>query len=404
MKKRFFIHKKGTIFIITIAMALVMSVIAVSVANMVMQDTHMIKKLRHNMQAQYLAEAGINHALAELADSFDLTVLPVSGTISTGSYNVTYSTSGARVLITSVGTVPLDVSTTSDDITKTVSMEVKNRYPTALNYIMSAGNDVNIRAGFLTLTDINGSLHGNNKVHLATALLLGFMDVSGTATYSTQEVELDTYFSWLRITGVNYGMGTHLTLTGAGWQDVPVTFPSFDYAYYKQKAIDGGDYYAGDTVFNAQNLSPASGLIYVDGIATFKGTCNLNGSIIANEINVESYSTGWFNITRGRLRQHVGGILPYDFIVANLGNIEVGNKDGWFYRAGDLEADAALIYAVNDIRTLGIGTIIDITGSIVAGGDINLWEFIAYITYTHQLPTVEFGTNQPLVEIVSWNR
>ncbi|MDD4202031.1 MAG: hypothetical protein PHQ52_01010 [Candidatus Omnitrophica bacterium] len=396
--------RTGTIFIVTMGMALIMSVIVMSVSNMVLQDTNIVKKLRYTMQAQYLAEAGINHALAELADIFDLTAFPITGTLSTGNYSVSYITSGGRILLTSTGTIPLDISTTADDVTRSVSVEIQSTFPTSLNYIMSSGNDVNIRAGFLTLTDINGNLHGNNKVHLGTGLLLGLMDVSGTATYSAQEVEIDTYISWIIINGTTYGIGTHLTKTGGSWQRDPVTLPNFDYSYYKQKAIDGGNYYNSDTVFEGQTLTPSSGLIYVDGIATFKGTCNLNGSLIANEIKVESYKSGFLSVTRGKLRQHVGGVLPYDFIVANLGNIQVGNQDGWIYRAGDLEADGALIYAVNDIRSLGIGTIIDVTGSLVAGGDINLWEFIAYITYTHELPTVVFGTNEPLVKIISWNR
>ena len=225
---------------------------------------------------------------------------------------------------------------------------------------------------------------------------------SGTATYSDDTVEIDTYIGTITIGGVTYGMGTHLDFDA--WQDIPVTFPEFDYGYYKQLAIDSGDYYVGDTEFSSATITPSNGIVYVDGTATFKGTCHLNGSIIAHSINVVSSKSGWFApLVKGKLLQHASGILPYDFIVSNLGDITVGNKDGFFYRSGDLGADAALIYSVNDIQALGAGTIIDITGAITAGGNIRIWDFFAYIIYTHEKPTVQFGPDVPLMKLVSWN-
>ena len=71
----------------------------------------------------------------------------------------------------------MDNALSADDISVTVKAEVVDNTPTSLNYIMSAGNDIKIRSGFLTLTDINGNVHGNNRVHLATGILFGFMDV-----------------------------------------------------------------------------------------------------------------------------------------------------------------------------------------------------------------------------------
>jgi hypothetical protein len=391
-------NNKGTIFIITMAMALVLSIIGVSSANMVFQDAHMIKRLKYNMQAQYLAEAGINHSLAEMAKIFDVSVFPVSGTLSTGSYNVTYTSSGGRILVSSTGTVPLDASTTADDVKKVVTAEIKSTYPTSLNYIMSAGNDLKIMAGSWTITNINGKMHANNKVELK-ALGIGIMDIAEPVTYTAENVELHVSGGWLRINGTTHTSSS--VNTGGAWQSEAVTFPNFDYAYYKQIAVDNSDYYSSDVIFDNATLAPGGGIIYVDGIVTFKGTCTLTGSIIADAIKIESYKTG-STVYTGTFIQRKSS-LAYDFVVAKLGNIEVGSKDKGKYRSGHLDIEAALVYAVNDIQSIGNGSIIDVTGSIVAGGNVNLWDHLTYIQYTHEQPTVEFGPDEETLKIVSWN-
>ena len=62
-------NSKGLIFITVIVIAALMIFIIVAASNMILQDTHMVKRLRYSTQAQYLAEAGISDAMSTLATS-----------------------------------------------------------------------------------------------------------------------------------------------------------------------------------------------------------------------------------------------------------------------------------------------------------------------------------------------
>jgi len=381
--------KKGIIFINTLIISALMVVIAVAATNMILQDSYMIRRLKNSQKAQYLAEAGINAALAGLADDFNLGIFPVSGTIGADTYNVTYAESGGRVLLTSTGTVTMG-SGTSDDIVRRVSAEIKDLTPSSMYYIMSSGTDLRIRAGFVTLTDINGKVHGNNSVWLRTGLLLGFMDISDTATYTTDTVYIDTYLGTITVDGVHFGIGTHTTRDG--WNAIAVTLPEFDYNYYRQLAIDSGDYYSGNRTFDGATLTPGNGIVYVEGKATIKGNTHVYGGLVAEEIEIATERWWIFVTKKGEFYQHESG--DKNAIVSRLGNISVD---------GELHTEKALVYAENDISSLAIGSVIDVTGVICSGRNINLWEFIAYITYNHSKPAVKFGPDVNLVKIISWN-
>lgn len=386
---------RGIILVNTLFFSLLMVLVSLAGSNMIMQDVRIVETLKFSTQARYLAEAGINAALAQLADNtFNLTIFPLSGAIGADTYLVTASQAGGRTLLSSVGTVTRGAGA-GDDVSRTVSAEVQNLLPTSMNFIMSATADLDIRAGFASLTDINGDIHGNNRVALRTGLFLGFMRVTGTATYTTDNVYIDVFwFSFMQINGGLYGNNTHITQPG--WSATALTFPVFDYAFYKQEAMAGGIYFAGNANFDSQTISPGNGLVYVEGTATFEGTCTLNGGIVADVIQVNS-SSG----KRGRLNQNAAG--NFNVIVSRTGDITVGNQDGGIRRPADLNAGGALIYAQGDFETLAAFSIIDVNGVITAN-NIKMREFIAYIDYDYAMPAVSFGPNVATIRVVSWNR
>ena len=382
--------------------SMLMIFIAVSASNMLLQDVHMVKRLKYTAQAEYLAEAGINHALAWLnanglsalnPASFSLT--PPGGSGLDGTYTVTAKNdaAGNRVLLESVGTI--------QSVSRTVALEVRDTMPSCMNYILSANGDVLLKAGFVSLMDIEGDIHGNQSVQLSTGIFLGFMLVDGTATYTISQddmVSIDVYIGYINAGGIDFWPGTH---TKKDWQDNAVELPEFDYAYYKDQAQSSGLYYSGDQLFSSQSLNPGNGITYVEGTATFRGTCHVYGGLVADEIKIESYRSGW-SVTKGKLYQHKQG--EYNVICARSGNIEIGNQDGWVRRAGELHAEEALIYAGTDLISRAAGSIIYVTGVITASNAINLREYVAYVNYSHQMPSVKFGPDIPTFEIVSWNR
>jgi len=63
---KFIKNKKGTVFMTAIIISTLMLLIGVGLANVILQDTHMIKHLRKTTKAQLIAESGISDALATI--------------------------------------------------------------------------------------------------------------------------------------------------------------------------------------------------------------------------------------------------------------------------------------------------------------------------------------------------
>ena len=154
--------KKGSIFITVIVLCALMILIAVSASNMLLQDVHMLRYLEHSAQARYLAEAGISHALAYIdiqgMDNIDVSTFsltPPTGSGLNGTYTVTASNdaSGGRMLLTSEGT--------AENVKRTVSAEIEDLSPSAMDYMMSAGTDMKLNAD-VALADYTGRVHANN--------------------------------------------------------------------------------------------------------------------------------------------------------------------------------------------------------------------------------------------------
>ncbi|MDD5439504.1 MAG: hypothetical protein PHS37_04895 [Candidatus Omnitrophica bacterium] len=389
-------NKRGVIFLMAIAMTAILLFAGLSGANMILRDAYLIKRLVYSMQALYVAEAGMSDALSRLCDSYSLDIFPLTGTVDSASYTVTSSSVAGRVLLTSTGTVPAGTVTVS----RAVKVEIEDNSPTAMNFIMSAGNNVRIKGGFLTASFMNGNVHANNNVYLKTGIALGYVNVTGTATHSdgdTHNTYIDTYFGWIDVDGYpRYGTGTHVT--EPAWNGTNVTFPVFDYPYFAALTQGTADtcYYPAGHTFDGVTLSPSCGLIYVNGPAVFRNNCTINGGIIADSIKVETYVTWIFIIPIihvGKLNQNVAG--DKNQIVSRLGNIDI---------QGELHAHGALVYASGDFRSIDAAAIVDVTGVIAAGSNINFEDYLAAITYNYQRPSVKFGPNSLMVKIDSWNR
>ncbi|OGW74999.1 MAG: hypothetical protein A2Z72_00545 [Omnitrophica bacterium RBG_13_46_9] len=165
-----------------------------------------------------------------------------------------------------------------------------------------------------------------------------------------------------------------------------MTFPNFNYGYYRNLAIAGGNYYNSDVTFNNATLNPANGIVYVEGTATFSGVCHLYGGVVADRIFV-----------LGELYQHRSGTR--NVIISRTGDIRI------FYR---LDTEEALVYAGEDFRVFNIGSRINITGTLIAGRYLRMWDFLTYITYNHRVLypdglVISTPSGVP-IEVVSWTR
>jgi len=364
---------------------MLMVFIGVSASNMLLQDAHMIRRLENNTKAQYAAEAGISDALATLVQngfSAKDTMFPLSDTIGDGSYNVTVSESGGRVLLTSVGSV--------NGVSKTVAAEIKDKVPNALYYMLCGGTDVKFRAFFLGLVDINGDIHANSDVTLR-AQALALIDIGPCPAG-----DCDGSVSAGRKISKSTGALGVINIAGSETEGAPmVAFPEFDYDYYKTLADDSGDYYSGDTTIGSTgsttSLTPGNGIIYIDGTATLRGDINLTGGLIAEKIEV-----------RGQLNQTKDTSHNTNVIIA-----KGGGAPGDIRIFNELGTEEAVVYATRDFDVVAAFSVVNITGALIAGRNIRVWDAACYVTYNHTIlaPAGLMGDDEDdTISIVAWTR
>jgi len=346
---------------------------------MLKHNIDLVGVVKYQAQAQYVAEAGIMHALARIKNENFGSRSNFNNNLSVGSYRVTFSKIGDRYLVGSVGTV----GTKSD----AVSVEIEDYTPSAMYTICSAGNDLKINA-FIAGAEVNGDIHANNNIDLKAAFIFSRLDITGTVSAGGLVKE----GSRLHVTdGWSGGlMDRNVYINGANEDNATVDegadrkkLPSFNYQRYREEAVDSGDYYDTDQVFNGETFTPANGIVFVDGDVNMQGTCIVNGGIIANSIE----------------------------IVGTLTQTKSGNRNVIISRAGDigvrgrLNTEEAVVYAERDIRSLEIGADIEINGVMLARRDIYMWNFLTTIDYNY-LSTSPADMGDKITQpfgIVSWN-
>ena len=352
-----FSEKKGMALILVLSFMALASISAASLTAMVQRDVGLIRHVKDKAQARYAAEAGINHALADITENGFGNRADFVGNLDTGSYSVTYSEVNGRYLVTSVGTV--------SGMTATSSTEIRYDPPTALNYFSGAGNDIKINS-LVARALIVGDVHANNNVYLKSGPLVARLEIHGevSATGIVKEGSIynetdGLWGGWLDRNVVINDVNDDEAMVYEG--EERITFPTFPYEAWKQTAIDAGDYYAAGQNFNGVTLSPSSGITYINGDVTFRGNCVLNGSIVANNITIvntlSQYKTGNINS-----------------ILAKTGDIQV---------YGRLFAEEALVCAARDIMSLQALAEIEINGTLLARRDIDMWNFLTMIEYNY---------------------
>ena len=155
-------NKSGAVFITVLIISMLILFVAASSSNMLLQDAKMIRYLKRSAQARYLAEAGVNAALGVLLEEGisakgDALNFPETN-MGDGSYDVTVIESGDRILLSSVGIV--------DGTSRTVSAEVQDLYPEALDYPLATGGDLGIKAVQGNVT-VKGNVHANGNLNFS---------------------------------------------------------------------------------------------------------------------------------------------------------------------------------------------------------------------------------------------
>ncbi|MFH1309842.1 MAG: hypothetical protein ABIH85_04080, partial [Candidatus Omnitrophota bacterium] len=272
--------------------------------------------------------------------------------------------------------------------------------PIALNFFIGAENDVNI-SSIGAVTDITGDIHANNDVSLRSQPGAGSLNVTGTVSAvgivkEGQKYNQGSGDAWDDAVSINGASDDTATVL----EGVPrVTFPALDglKANYKQAAIAGGDYYSGNQTFTAANLSPACGVIYIDGNVTFKGVNYLNGGIIADSIKVE----GALCQSQSGAGKNVVMAVNGDISVLGMG---VNVTKLYLWHLATLKCDA-FVYASQDIKSLGALTTVLFNGIMLAGRDVLIDTKIIYgskMTVDTSILPAELSSSSGF-SLISWN-
>ncbi len=344
--------------------------------NSLKQDVQLITKVKSKAQARYMAEAGVNHAMAKLKlDGFSSRA-DFNGSLDTGSYKVAYTETSGRHVVASEGTV--------GGVTESATIEVEDLTPSALYYVAGAGNDILINS-FIAEAGVVGDIHANHDVNLRSGFWISWLRITGDVSASGDVIlgirhnQSDWFDSHVEINGIS-GESAVVTENAN-----PIYFPKLNIKKYLDAAVDSGDYYSLSQTFTDQTLSPGNGIVYIDGDATFEGTCTLNGGIIARRI----YVNGTLNQVKTGYR---------NVIIAIRKDIQI---------AGRLSTEEALVYANRDIVATLVFANLDINGIMMAGRDIYLWNFLTYINYIYVATSpIDMGEDEEgqSFRILSWNQ
>ena len=377
-------NNKAMIFVTVIVIAALMIFIIVAASNMILQDTHMVKRLRYSTQAQYLAEAGISDALATLVTNGFSEF--VSGTPSPALGDGTYSftvkeyTVGTedRWLVSSQGTV--------SGISRTATIEIKDVSSPTLKNALSAGTNIAIKANKGDVT-ITGDIHANNDLTLKeiggefgqlSVMAPGSGEGTGKAT-SSNKYSVDT------------GVSIADPPPASGGNKPRLSMPIFRFDIFKQVAIDEGVYYGSSQTFTDEwNLrGGAAGIIYVDGDVVFNGRCRVRGGFVAK---------GDITLNRNNSLTQVRSPDTGDRFPIFMS--EQGTRIKLYGEFSTVEVN--IVYATNDIQIETPEGKSMIAGTVIAGGSFKITANkdldITYgeITSYEALPLV--------VKIVSWNK
>jgi len=369
-------QKKGTVFILVVLMSLLMVFIVTCVSNMILQDSHMVKRLKRSMQARYLAEAGISAAFAVLLDNgfaakdtagnFPLT------TVSTGNtYDVTVVQSGGRVLLSSEGT--------ASGTAISATAEVKGgTYPSGLENAMAAAGSAHIKSVGGNLT-VKGNIHVNGALMLTENGSPTLFDIQAYGGYSGKATASGSY--------VASGNVVIADSTNSGGAKPPQTMLNLDFSALEAAAIANGNHISGNTTFNGGTINGGTiGLTFVSGNAKFQGTVIVNGGFVAS----------------GNLTLNNGNFLTQNHDAGNLYPVMACQGQLKFNGAFNT-VEGNLVYSTNHVKIHTPAGSSTVVGCVMSGGAIDI-EANGNCLMTYLKITASTLVPGMTTEIVSWNK
>ncbi|NQU39023.1 MAG: hypothetical protein HQ523_03635 [Lentisphaerae bacterium] len=349
--------EEGSAMVIVLCMAGLMLMAAFAISMISGSMARKSTKITHGVQALAIAEAGVADALERMSTNYvagmDMTFTSDYGE---GSYVVSTTTdmSTAAVVIESEGQSQGERRSTVVELLGDISL-LRDRALGAGDAILAEG-DVTLETAAL---QINGSVHAN-----------------GNVLHSTGNTQVNGDVSAVGIVQVGVA-GGYSQLPNSARIPVP-DFQPFD--AWKAAAIAGGIYYPSSVTLSGSSITPANGIVYVDGDVEISNNSGMTGTLVASgsiTINNRFYQTS-FNTN-------------WPCLLAGM-NIGLHNRNTYY----------GVIFAGNDIVSRNNR---DITGALVALNNIYV-ENHAVINPLTQSPawTPEGSNATPEVVVGGWLR
>ncbi|MFC1667143.1 hypothetical protein ACFL0P_04705 [Candidatus Omnitrophota bacterium] len=257
MIKLNFKNNTGFILIATYMVIAILVILATGFAIRSIGEQRVINKERDLAQAFWLAEAGIDRAMAEIPNT------PLSGTLDAGSYSTqtATTTNPIRFLITSTGGVPGTDETNPDNIVRKIRAIVEqpanDADPNDITAAITSTGDVTVGGG----ADVIGDIDANATLDDVT-----FEETFGISKETMKQSSSNSYTDPANdvtpvaaITWVDVTAGNVMRIASGGWTGSGILVVNGDFK------MSGGTF---------------DGILYVIGSLDMAvGNANINGAI-----------------------------------------------------------------------------------------------------------------------------
>ena len=377
---KYFINQKGGVVLLaTIIMLGVIALMAAGMSLMVSQDIHMTRRLGNVTKAYYIAEAGIEEAIAYHADpdndGFSGARFSKDGEFfGEGLLSVSVNETDTPNLyqIVSVGNV--------GNTSRTIKVLVKDTTPPAISLEYAAVSGGKMQ--YWLRTNIDHHIHSNSTAY-PTQFWHNWWPicVNYNSIYIGAFTNIDGIAS---ACGEIYNLGNEVIEEYADQVELPPFGADF-FNYYYTIAAGQGHVYNG----NQSLPSLSNGVYYINGDVTLTGTWTFTGCIVA---------TGNIQVNPGRDNRNgsitflqMGSLPALMSINGDIGIYESTTVNGLVYAGGKV--------VVFDFLQDGP---IDINGICISKGDMIISGFFATssINYVAQNPP---GLTPPSMEILCWS-
>jgi hypothetical protein len=377
--------RSGAALVIVMVIVMVMVAAGAGLVGLASQESYVVTRIRDQIKAQAIAEAGANEAYSILKADFDKksdpSMFPETA-FDGGTYDatiITYESEPAKAHIICVATYENVEATVKCDV-KDFSEPVEGGSTPvgAYAYAIVAGQ---ITWGGEGATDVgSGDVVANGKYNMAgeVALTCGKLwAVTQVRSVGESTITGDAEAPEFKNKSPGNISGS-ATVAGVA----PVGLPGLDLLPYYQHALANGEVWDGDQVLGPR--SPAGGVMWVNGDLMIAGNSPMSGCYIA---------TGDIKITNAGDQSQVGDLPAY---ISRDGDIELNSA----------ASHAGLVYAMTgDITMSGGGSI---TGTLLCAGEFKktgAWAAIAYVDSTPpDDPAGGGGEPAPEVGITAWHR